>query len=110
MNDLSAQTKLLGNMQATHAELLAETLKERGRGFASDWEAWAKLKENIESAEARVKTIKDLHKDMWGAVKERNEDAFCALADELQRSATLLSMEWATTSVMANIAVLHTEE
>ncbi len=109
MDNLNAQTKLLGNMQATHAELLTGTLDERGRGFASDREAWAQLKENIENIEARVKTIKDLHKDMWGAVKDHNEDAFCALASEFQRSAMLLSMEWMTTSVMANIAVLNPE-
>lgn len=110
MSELNAQTKLLGNTQAAHAELLAATLEERGRGFASDREAWALLKESIENVETRMKVIKELHKDMWSAVKDHNEDAFCALSSEFQRSAMLLSMEWATASVMANIAVLHPEE
>lgn len=110
MSNLNAQGRLLGNMQATTTELLEQTLKERGRGFASDREAWAQMKENIESVEARMKTIKDLHKDMWSAVKDHNEDAFCALSNEFQRSALMLSMEWATASVMANIAVLNTED
>ena len=110
MSYLNVQTKLMGDMQAVHAELLTGTLEERGRGFASDREAWALLKENIENVETRIKTIKDLHKDMWSAVKDHDGDAFCALASEFQRSAMLLAMEWATAGVMANIAVLYTEE
>ena len=100
MDNLSAQQKLMGNMQATSAELLSGIMEERGRGFASDREAWAKLKENIE----------DVHKDMWSAVKDHNGDAFCALAGEFQRSAILLAMEWTNASVLANIAVLHGED
>lgn len=49
MDNLSAQQKLMGNMQATSAELLSGIMEERGRGFASDREAWAQLKENIEN-------------------------------------------------------------
>ena len=109
MSNLNAQGKLYGKMREVHGELLRDTLEERGRGFASDGEAWASIKESLENIEARMKSIKDLHKDMWSAVKDRNEDAFCALADEFQRSALLLSMEWATTGVMANISVLGVE-
>lgn len=89
MDNLSAQQKLMGNMQATSAELLSGIMEERGRGFASDREAWAQLKENIENVESRMKAIKDVHKDMWSAVKDHNGDAFCALAGEFQRSAIL---------------------
>lgn len=107
MDNLSAQQKLMGNMQATSAELLSGIMEERGRGFASDREAWAQLKENIENAESRMKAIKDVHKDMWSAIKDHNGDAFCALTGEFQRSAILLAMEWTNASVLANIAVLH---
>ena len=110
MDNLSAQQKLMGNMQATSAELLSGIMEERGRGFASDREAWAQLKENIENVESRMKAIKDVHKDMWSAVKDHNGDAFCALAGEFQRSAILLAMEWTNASVLANIAVLHGED
>lgn len=92
MDNLSAQQKLMGNMQATSAELLSGIMEERGRGFASDREAWAQLKENIENVESRMKAIKDVHKDMWSAVKDHNGDAFCALAGEFQRSAILLAL------------------
>lgn len=70
MDNLSAQQKLMGNMQATSVELLSGIMEERGRGFASDREAWAQLKENIENVESRMKAIKDVHKDMWSAVKD----------------------------------------
>ena len=110
MDNLSAQQKLMGNMQATSAELLSGIMEERGRGFASDREAWAQLKENIENVESRMKAIKDVHKDMWSAVKGHNGDAFCTLAGEFQRSAILLAMEWTNASVLANIAVLHGED
>ena len=93
MDNLSAQQKLMGNMQATSAELLSGIMEERGRGFASDREAWAQLKENIENV-----------------VKDHKGDAFCALAGEFQRSAILLAMEWTNASVLANIAVLHGED
>lgn len=105
-----APQKLMGNMQATSAELLSGIMDERGRGFASDREAWAQLKENIENVESRMKTIKEVHKDMWSAVKDHNGDAFCALAGEFQRSAIQLVMEWTNASVLANIAVLHGED
>lgn len=92
MDNLSAQQKLMGNMQATSAELLSGIMEERGRGFASDREAWAQLKENIENVESRMKAIKDVHKDMWSAVKDHNGDAFCALAGEFQRRLALLKI------------------
>ncbi len=57
-----------------------------------------------------MKAIKDVHKDMWSAVKDHNGNAFCALAGEFQRSAILLAMEWTNASVLANIAVLHAAE
>lgn len=64
----------------------------------------------LNSVESRMKAIKDVHKDMWSAVKDHNGDAFCALAGEFQRSAILLAMEWTNASVLANIAVLHGED
>lgn len=66
--------------------------------------------QHIENVESRMKAIKDVHKDMWSAVKDHNGDAFCALAGEFQRSAILLAMEWTNASVLANIAVLHGED
>lgn len=39
--------------------------------------------------------IEKVHKEMWSAVKDRNEDAFAALSQEFERSSRILAEEWA---------------
>lgn len=46
------------------------------------------------------------NKEMWSAVKDRNEDAFAALSQEFERSSRILAEEWAQTSALAKIAVI----
>ena len=50
--------------------------------------------------------MKKVHKEMWSAVKDRNEDAFAALSQEFERSSRILAEEWAQTSALAKIAVI----
>lgn len=107
---LSANTRLTGQIHAAIDAAQDGILEERGRGFASDREAWAELKDKIETAATSAKSIEKLHKEMWDAVKDKNGDAFCALVSELQRAATLVAIEWAAASAMAKIAVEFTEE
>lgn len=85
-------------------EKLAEEKKEDG--FASDREAWAELKECIERTKQMHTDIEKVHKEMWSAVKDRNEDAFAALSQEFERSSRILAEEWAQTSALAKIAVI----
>lgn len=47
-----------------------------------------------------------IRKEMWSAVKDRNEDAFAALSQEFERSSRILAEEWAQTSALAKIAVI----
>ena len=98
MSETSSRVRLMANLQAAVAEAVSGTMEERGRGFASDREAWAELKECIE--------IEKVHKEMWSAVKDRNEDAFAALSQEFERSSRILAEEWAQTSALAKIAVI----
>lgn len=86
MSETSSRVRLMANLQAAVAEAVSGTMEERGRGFASDREAWAELK--------------------WSAVKDRNEDAFAALSQEFERSSRILAEEWAQTSALAKIAVI----
>lgn len=86
-----------------------DALEERGRGFASDREAWAELKECIERTKQMHTDIEKVHKEMWSAVKDRNEDAFAALSQEFERSSRILAEEWAQTSALAKIAVISEE-
>lgn len=99
----------MGNLQSAVAEAVSGTMDERGRGFASDREAWAELKECIERANQMHKDIEKVHKEMWSAVKDRNGDAFAALSQEFERSAARLAEEWAQTTALAKIAVISEE-
>ena len=109
MDNVSSRVKLMGNLQAAVAEAVSGTMEERGRGFASDREAWAELKECIERTKQMHTDIEKVHKEMWSAVKDRNEDAFAALSQEFERSSRILAEEWAQTSALAKIAVISEE-
>lgn len=70
------------------------------------WEKEAELKECIERTKQMHTDIEKVHKEMWSAVKDRNEDAFAALSQEFERSSRILAEEWAQTSALAKIAVI----
>lgn len=110
MSNLSANAQLLGNLEHTTAELLEGMTEERGRGFASDNESWAALKGCLERAEKMRKDIEKVHKEMWDAIKDQNDDAYRALANELTRASSALAAEWFTVSVLGKIAVEMTDE
>lgn len=47
---------------------------------------------------------------MWDAIKDQNDDAYRALANELTRASSTLAAEWITVSVLGKIAVEMTDE
>lgn len=104
MDNVSSRVKLMGNLQAAVAEAVSGTMEER-----ADREAWAELKECIERTKQMHTDIEKVHKEMWSAVKDRNEDAFAALSQEFERSSRILAEEWAQTSALAKIAVISEE-
>ena len=106
LEKVSSRVRLMGNLQAAITEAVTGTLEERRRGFASDREAWAELKECVERQKTMHSDVEKLHKEMWSAVKDRNGDAFTALAQEFERSAARLAEAWAQASALAKIAVL----
>lgn len=106
MDKISERVRLMGDLEVAVTVALDGTLQERGRGFASDREAWAELKECVERAKKMNTDLEKVHKEMWDAVTEHNGDAFTALAQEFERSARRLAEEWAQMSVLAKIAVL----
>ena len=100
--------KLLARMMKKYG-ISEEELDEETRvrhDFTSDREAWAELKECIERTKQMHTDIEKVHKEMWSAVKDRNEDAFAALSQEFERSSRILAEEWAQTSALAKIAVI----
>lgn len=86
MSETSSRVRLMANLKAAVAEAVSGTMEERGRGFASDREAWAELKECIERTKQMHTDIEKVHKEMWSAVKDRNEDAFAGVRAELPYS------------------------
>lgn len=106
MERISERVRLMGDLEVAVTVALDGTLQERGRGFASDREAWAELKECVERAKKMHADVEKIHKEMWAAVTEHNGDAFAALAQEFERSAKQLAEEWAQMSALAKIAVL----
>ena len=65
MSETSSRVRLMANLQAAVAEAVSGTMEERGRGFASDREAWAELKECIERTKQMHTDIEKVHKEMW---------------------------------------------
>ena len=107
---ISPKTRLAGNIQSAMAEMLKDIMDSRGRGYASDREAWAELKEYLENLKQMHSDIEKVHKEMWSAVKDHNADAFCALAQEFSRSTSLLAADWTVSAALAKIAVELTDE
>lgn len=64
MDGISERVRLMGDVQAAVTEALSGTLRERGRGFASDREAWTELKECVERTKKMQSDIEKVHKDM----------------------------------------------
>ena len=56
------------------------------------------------------KDIEKVHKEMWNAIKDQNDDAYRALTNELTRASSTLAAEWTTVSVLGKIAVEMTDE
>ena len=62
MSETSSRVRLMANLQAAVAEAVSGTMEERGRGFASDREAWAELKECIERKKPKARTSSTLRR------------------------------------------------
>lgn len=82
---------IVGAIQSARTEAVLSSLKKMGRGFASDREAWAELKLRHEQLKPTLKGIEDALKEMWGAVKENNEDAVAAYCQTIENSAAQLA-------------------
>ena len=64
----------------------------------------------ILSAKKATGDLEKVHKEMWDAIKDQNEDAYGALANELTRAGAALAAEWMVVSVLGKIAVEMTGE
>ena len=101
---LKASIILASNLQNAMAELIKGVLDERGRGFASDKEAWAELKEHIDTGKKMVGDAEKLHKEMWKAVMENNPDAFGVIGNEIERNAMQQAAVWVMIAAVARLS------
>lgn len=76
-----------------------------GRGFALSHEVWAALKERLETAEKTGSPVAKLHKEMWGAVREHNEDEAMAELQAIRAAAAQSAMEWVRLAATAERAL-----
>lgn len=104
---MKASIVLASNLQAAMGDLLRGVIEERGRGFASDKEAWADLKEHIETGKKMVGDAEKIHKDMWDAVKENNPDAFGILGNEIERNAMQQAAVWLMIATLAKLSYVE---
>lgn len=74
MDGISERVRLMGDLQAAVTEALTGKLRERGRGFASDREAWAELKECVERTKKMHSDIEKVHKDIYITARGRITD------------------------------------
>lgn len=107
---MNPEWSLEGNLMSAEAELLDAVLERRGRGFASDYEAWSELREKLEAMKNCVKDVQALHDELWSAVKERNDDAFMALLAELERASLKNAAGWMRCAATAKLAIERTGE
>lgn len=82
-----------------------ETKKEHRSCFGSDHEAWATLKEHAERAAKAAEPVAKLHKEMWDAVKDHNQDQALADLQAMKNSAIQTAMEWIRFAAQAARAI-----
>ena len=56
------------SVSACAADAMIATVNDRGRGFASDREAWAEAKILLERVKEKLKDAEDCHKEMWKSI------------------------------------------
>ena len=75
--------------------------REMDRLCASGHEVWGRLKECLELAEKEEKNAAKLHKEIWKAIVEKNEDEAGIELRELGKVAEELTLFWARTAAEA---------
>ena len=83
MDNVSSRVKLMGNLQAAVAEAVSGTMEERGRGFASDREAWAEL--NVRPCKnrryQRGGLILNCHGCKWLDRYKKDGNGYCCMVE-----------------------------
>lgn len=98
------EIQIAGAIHSVKAEAVLNCLKKQGRGFASYREAWADLKLRHEQLKPGLKSLEDMLKEMWSAVKENNEDAAAAYSQNIESTAAQLACDLLYLAAAAKIS------
>lgn len=77
---------------------------ENGACTASPYESYSLLQEALERKEAAAKELKDCMKELWTAVKDKNDGAITAYLGEIERVARESAMAWIRVAALARKA------
>ena len=102
MNMLSVYSSI----GACCTDAMVATVNDRGRGFASDREAWAEQKILLEQIKEKLKDAEACHKEMWQSIKSGEEDACAALCQQLGKELASCAALAVQGSAVCQIAVL----
>lgn len=70
-------------VQAAVTEAQVQSRERMGRDYASVYEAWAVLRQQLENTEAGLKSLKKLHGELWEAIRDGNGDAEAIEVEQL---------------------------
>lgn len=74
------------------------------RELTSAHEAWAMIKDQLESAEKLEKDNKKLMEELWAAVKAGNDDEYITEFRQVAMNAETIATTWATAAAFAQRA------
>lgn len=97
------------SVSACAADAMIATVNDRGRGFASDREAWAEAKILLERVKEKLKDAEDCHKEMWKSIKSGEDDACTALCQQLGKELATCAALAVQGSAVCQLAVLGEE-
>ena len=89
------------------ADAVKAVLGERGRGFASPGEAYAELLARMDALEEQAKAAKKAMKELWSAVREKEEDSARILLDQMRRHFTNMGSENLWGAGLARVATMY---
>ena len=79
--------------------------KENGYEVASAFEAYSLILAALERKDAAAKDMKDCIKELWNAVKDRNDGGITAYLGEIERVARESAMAWVRVAALCGKAI-----
>ena len=79
--------------------------EETGQVTASPFESYSLILAALERKDAAAKDLKDCVKELWNAVKDRNDGGITAYLGEIERVARESAMAWVRVAALCGKAI-----